>query len=147
MAELKFDPKEHEKAQHEMGLLPFAHPVSEEAANADSKTPRDWAVSKGLLKLNRDRSIHYTTHTPWEYQCAFVVHRWPDPEVDPTFMITEEEFDEAIEAAVAGRSLEHHRDHKKREESELKKLSSALDKNNKALAQAVRANTPPDTTA
>jgi hypothetical protein len=143
MAELKFDPKEQEKVQHEMGLLPFDHPIAE----GDKKPPRDWAVKKGLLKLNRDRSIHYTTHTPWQYQCAFVVHRWPDPEVDPTFVLTEAEFDEMIEAAVAGRTLDHHRECKKQEQAELSKLSEQIDSNNKALTKAVRANTPPDTSA
>lgn len=146
MDPLKPDPKAHEEARQNIGLLPFQHPVSEADAKAFAETgkltPRDWAVRKGLLKLNRDRSIHYTTHTPWEYQSAFVVHRWPDPEIDPTFMITEEEFDEAIEAAVAGRSLEHHREEKKRERATLEKLSAQIDTNNRALAKSVRDNTP-----
>lgn len=138
------DPKAHEEAQQNLGLLPLAHPVPDEVAVAKKKTPRDWAVSKGMLKLNRDRSVHYTTHTPWQYQCAFVVHRWPDPEIDPTFVLTEQEFELAIEAAIAGRSLKAHEEHKKLEESKLKQAVEQIDANNKALSAAVSANALPD---
>jgi len=145
-----------ERARQSMGLLPATHAEPDHVANSDKKRPCDWAVRKGMLKLNRDKSVHYTTHTPWEYQCAFVVHRWPDPELDPTFVMTQAEFEEAIAAAVAGRSLKDHREHCKREEAkreheekreqdEHAKLEAAvaqLDANNRELAAAAAQNQP-----
>lgn len=141
---LKPSAEAKEKALQDAGLLPFQHPVSEEARAATKKRPIDWAVQKELAKLNRDKSLHYTTHTPWQYRCAEVVHRWPDPEIDPTFVLTEEEFEEAIEAAVAGRSLESHREEKKREKAKLEKVAEQLDANNTALAEAAAANAVPE---
>lgn len=60
------------------------------------KPPHVWAVEKGFLKLNDDGSIHFKTHTPWEFYGARVARKWSDPLIDPTFAISEAEFDEAI---------------------------------------------------
>lgn len=62
------------------------------------KPPHEWAIAKGLLKLNPDGSIHYKTHTPWQYHAARVMQKWCDPTIDPTFTVTEAEFDAAIKA-------------------------------------------------
>jgi len=60
------------------------------------KQPRQWAVEKGLLKLHEDGRVNYRRHTPWEYEATNRLKRWPDPALDPTFVITASEFDAAI---------------------------------------------------
>lgn len=65
---------------------------------AARKPPHEWAIAKGLLKLNPDGSIHYKTHTPWQYHAARVMQKWADPTIDPSFAISEAEFDAAIAA-------------------------------------------------
>lgn len=73
-----------------------APPVSKSSATAERKPPHEWAVAKGFLKLNDDGSAHFKTHTPWEFFGARVARKWSDPLVDPSFAITEAEFDAGI---------------------------------------------------
>lgn len=65
-------------------------------APVERKSPRAWAIAKGLLRLTPQGSVDYRRHTPWEYEAACRLIRWPDPLLDPTFAITAQEFDSAI---------------------------------------------------
>jgi len=69
----------------------------EQATQTARKTPREWAIAKRFLRLALDGSVDYRKHTPWEYEATCRVKRWPDPMLDPTFKITETEFDAAIQ--------------------------------------------------
>ena len=62
----------------------------------DRKTPREWAIAKKFLRLSIDGAVDYRKHTPWEYEATCRVKRRPDPMLDPTFKISEAEFDAAI---------------------------------------------------
>ena len=55
-----------------------------------SKSPRDWAQEKALGTNLASRMA---------FDIATLLGKWPNADLDPTFEITEIEFDAAIEAA------------------------------------------------
>lgn len=61
--------------------------------------PDQWAIKKGLLKLRRDGSIDYQALIPWQFDVMKGLSKWPDPNADPTFKITEESFNKAFDLA------------------------------------------------
>lgn len=76
--------------------LPEAKPVVE---GVETLRPDEWAVKKELLKLHKDGSVDYRVLIPWQYNVMKGLAKWPDPNADPTFKITEEEFNKVLEQA------------------------------------------------
>jgi hypothetical protein len=70
-----------------------APPPDPTPATGEMKRPHEWAAAKNFL-----RPESYRSHVPWEFRAAQVRCRWPDPELDPTFTLSEEAFDAAIAA-------------------------------------------------
>ena len=56
----------------------------------EKKTPRDWAAEKSLGTTLASRTA---------LSIATMIGRWPNADLDPSFALTEKEFDAAIEAA------------------------------------------------
>lgn len=73
-------------------------PVTKSVKPADvaKKAPSEWAHVKGLVAP--ERPIHMA---PWEHRAACVMSKWPDEALDPTFAVTEAEYDAAIAAVLA----------------------------------------------
>ncbi len=69
-----------------------------QSQHCERKTPREWAIAKGFLRLTPDGRVDYRKHTPWEFEATCRQQRWPDPLLDPTFKITAAEFEDAIKA-------------------------------------------------
>lgn len=61
--------------------------------------PDEWAIKKDLLKIHKDGSIDYRVLIPWQFNVMKGLAKWPDPNADPTFKITEEEFNKVLEQA------------------------------------------------
>lgn len=61
--------------------------------------PDEWAIKKNLLKIHKDGSIDYRVLIPWQFNVMKGLAKWPDPNADPTFKITEEEFNKVLEQA------------------------------------------------
>jgi len=61
----------------------------------EKKTPLTWAARKGLVVLAKDGSVDYRRKIPWEFDRMVHEQRWPDSAADPTFTVSETEFDAA----------------------------------------------------
>lgn len=59
--------------------------------------PHEWAVRKGLLALHPTGAVNFRKVVPWDFNLMAHVHQWPDPNLDPTFKISESEFIKAHE--------------------------------------------------
>ena len=70
-------------------------------AEPERKHPREWAVAKGLLTLCADGAVDYRHRAPWQYMATRLQERWPDPEIEPGFAISEAEFDAAVARMMA----------------------------------------------
>ena len=71
-------------------------PKLSKAPSVAQKAPSAWAHAKGHVAPERPAYF-----APWEYGAARVMQRWPDEQLDPSFAISEQEYDAAIEAVLA----------------------------------------------
>ena len=67
------------------------------------RAPRAWAVAKGLLRLTSSGAADYSrgAPVPWLWEATERMCRWPNPAQDPTFELTEAEFDTATNACLS----------------------------------------------
>ena len=67
----------------------------------EKKSPQAWAVEKGLLVLLPTGQVNYKKLVPWVWNemVAKAGATWPNPNLDPTFVITEEAFNKVHDLA------------------------------------------------
>jgi hypothetical protein len=61
----------------------------------------EWAIAKGYVRFRRKGLIDYRAPKAHLLRCAYIVRKnWPDPQLDPTFRVTEEDFDNAVKEVI-----------------------------------------------